>query len=46
MTTSQHTLSCLVAGENGDTLFAATVPTDDPIEAAKLGGGRIEVFQL
>jgi sugar lactone lactonase YvrE len=44
--TSQHTLSCLVAGENGRTLFAATVPTDDPVEAAKLGQGRIEVFPL
>jgi sugar lactone lactonase YvrE len=44
--TSQHTLSCLVAGDGGRTLFAATVPTDDPIDAAKLDGGRIEIFQL
>ena len=44
--TSQHTLSCLVAGDDGRTLFAATVPDDDPIEAAKLSDGRIEVSQL
>jgi sugar lactone lactonase YvrE len=44
--TSQHTLCCLVAGKDGRTLFAATVPTDDPVAAAGLDGGRIEVFQL
>jgi sugar lactone lactonase YvrE len=44
--TSQNTLSCLVAGDNGRTLFAATVPTDDPVRAAEINGGRIEVFQL
>ncbi|MER5447083.1 SDR family NAD(P)-dependent oxidoreductase [Streptomyces sp. NPDC002764] len=30
VSTSQRTLSCLVAGPKGDTLYAATVPTDDP----------------
>jgi len=44
--TSQHTLSCLVAGRDGRTLFAATVPTDDPVRAAELGGGRIEMLHL
>ncbi|WP_329271781.1 SMP-30/gluconolactonase/LRE family protein [Streptomyces pseudovenezuelae] len=44
--TSQHTLSCLVAGQDGRTLFAATVPTDDPLRAAELNGGRIEMVRL
>ncbi|KUO09733.1 SMP-30/gluconolactonase/LRE family protein [Streptomyces sp. DSM 15324] len=44
--TSQHTLSCLVAGHDGRTLFAGTVPTDDPVRAAALGGGRIERVRL
>ncbi|MER5447078.1 SMP-30/gluconolactonase/LRE family protein [Streptomyces sp. NPDC002764] len=44
--TSQHTLSCLVAGGDGHTLFAATVPTDDPVHAAELNDGHIEVFHL
>ncbi|NGO06139.1 SMP-30/gluconolactonase/LRE family protein [Streptomyces sp. HC44] len=44
--TSQNTLSCLVAGRDGRTLFAATVPTDDPVRAAELGGGRIEMCRL
>jgi sugar lactone lactonase YvrE len=44
--TSQHTLSCLVAGHDDRTLFAATVPTDDPVRAAELNGGRIEMFRL
>ncbi|MDO0929560.1 SMP-30/gluconolactonase/LRE family protein [Streptomyces sp. TG1A-8] len=44
--TSQHTLSCLVAGHDGRTLFAATVPTDDPVRAAALNGGRIEMLRL
>jgi sugar lactone lactonase YvrE len=43
--TSQNTLSCLVAGHNGRTLFAATVPTDDPVRAAELRGGRIEILR-
>ncbi|MEV5835466.1 SMP-30/gluconolactonase/LRE family protein [Nocardia sp. NPDC052112] len=46
VSTSQNTLSCLVAGRDGRTLYAATVPTDDPVEAADLGGGRIEIFRL
>ncbi|MGW2891502.1 SMP-30/gluconolactonase/LRE family protein [Streptomyces griseoruber] len=44
--TSQHTLSCLVAGDDGRTLLAATVPTDDPVRAAALSDGHIEVFRL
>ncbi|MFI6095023.1 SMP-30/gluconolactonase/LRE family protein [Lentzea sp. NPDC051213] len=44
--TSQNTLSCLVGGHDGRTLFAATVPTDDPVRAAELGGGRIEMVRL
>jgi len=44
--TSQNTLSCLVAGADGRTLFAATVPTDDPVRAGELNGGRIEMFRL
>jgi sugar lactone lactonase YvrE len=44
--TSQHTLSCLVAGASGRTLFAATVPADDPVPAAKANAGRIEMFEL
>jgi sugar lactone lactonase YvrE len=43
VTTSQHTLSCLATGK---TLYAATVPTDDPVRAGELNGGRIEVYQL
>ena len=46
VTTSQNTLSCLVAGQDGRTLFAATVPTDDPVRAAELNGGRIEMLRL
>ncbi|MFF1674491.1 SMP-30/gluconolactonase/LRE family protein [Streptomyces sp. NPDC058256] len=44
--TSQNTLSCLVAGGDGRTLFAATVPTDDPVRARELNGGRIEMYRL
>ncbi|MFC4466862.1 SMP-30/gluconolactonase/LRE family protein [Streptomyces xiangluensis] len=44
--TSQRTLSCLVAGPKGDTLYAATVPTDDPPRARELNGSRIEAYVL
>ncbi|MFF1739098.1 SMP-30/gluconolactonase/LRE family protein [Streptomyces mirabilis] len=44
--TSQRTLSCLVAGPRGDTLYAATVPTDDPERAAQLDGARLEAYVL
>lgn len=44
--TSQNTLCCLMAGDDGRTLFAATVPTDDPVRAAELGGGRIELVRM
>jgi sugar lactone lactonase YvrE len=46
VTTSQYTLSCLVAGPDGRTLYAATVPTDDPVRAGELNEGRIETFRL
>ena len=46
VTTSQHTLSCVVGGEEGGSLFAATAPSDDPDVARKLGLGRIEVARL
>lgn len=43
--TSQNTLCCLVGGDStfGHHLFAATVPTDDPVVARELRTGRIEV---
>ncbi|MCU1681866.1 MAG: hypothetical protein JWQ81_2605 [Amycolatopsis sp.] len=41
--TTQHTLSCLAVG---DKLYAATVPDDDPVRAAGINGGRIEVYPL
>ena len=44
--TSQHSLSCLVAGADGRTLFAATVPIDDPVRAGEINGGRIEMLRL
>jgi len=44
--TSQHTLSCVVGGPRGRTLFAATVATDDPDAARALHAGRIEVVDL
>lgn len=44
--TSQRTLSCLVGGADGRTMYAATVPTDDPKRAAELNGGRIERIRL
>jgi sugar lactone lactonase YvrE len=40
--TSQHTLSCVVGGEDAATLFAGTAPSDDPDKARELRGGRIE----
>lgn len=44
--TSQRTLSCVVGGTEGRTLFAATVATDDPEIAGKLSSGRIETAGL
>ncbi|NEA66393.1 SMP-30/gluconolactonase/LRE family protein [Streptomyces sp. SID12488] len=44
--TSQQTLSCLVAGPDGNTLYAATTPTDDPERAAGLNGARLEAYVL
>ncbi|MDX2547954.1 SMP-30/gluconolactonase/LRE family protein [Streptomyces sp. WI04-05B] len=44
--TSRQTLSCVVAGPDGDTLYAATTPTDDPVRAAGLNGSRLEAFVL
>lgn len=46
VTTSQHTLSCVVGGADGDLLFAATAPSDDPVLARRLDGGRIEMARL
>ncbi|MFD8306800.1 SMP-30/gluconolactonase/LRE family protein [Streptomyces sp. NPDC059690] len=46
VSTSQRTLSCLVAGPKGDTLYAATVRTDDPRRARELNGSRIEAYVL
>lgn len=46
VSTSQPTLSCLVAGPDGNTLYAATTPTDDPVDAARLGGSRLEAYVL
>jgi sugar lactone lactonase YvrE len=43
---SQHALCCVLGGDDGRTLFIATVPTADPVEAGRLGGGRIEVIEL
>lgn len=44
--TSQHTLSCVIGGPGRDTLFAATVPTDDPQIAGRLNTGCIETLRL
>lgn len=44
--TSQRTLSCLVAGPDGNTLYAATTPTDDPERAAAIAGSRLETYVL
>ncbi|MFD9438265.1 SMP-30/gluconolactonase/LRE family protein [Streptomyces sp. NPDC060006] len=46
VSTSQRTLSCLVAGPRGDTLYAATVSTDDPVRAAQLNSSRLEAYVL
>jgi sugar lactone lactonase YvrE len=44
--TSQLTLSCVVGGEDGRTLYAATAPLLDPEEARAARRGRIEAVQL
>jgi sugar lactone lactonase YvrE len=44
--TSQHALSCVVGGPDGDVLFAATAPSDDPEMARRLQRGRIEMHRL
>jgi sugar lactone lactonase YvrE len=46
VTTSAHTLSCALGGEDGRTLFVATVPTLDPVQSAQTRGGRIERCRL
>jgi sugar lactone lactonase YvrE len=46
VTTSAHTLSCVLGGEDGRTLFVATVPTLDPSRSAEIRGGRIESHRL
>ena len=44
--TSGRALSCLVAGPDGNTLYVATTPTDDPVEGARLRGSRLEAYVL
>jgi len=44
--TSGPTLGVLQAGEDGRTLYAATVLSDDPAEARKLRRGRVEIHRL
>lgn len=44
--TSQSTLSCVVGGEDGRTLFVGTAPTNDPIGAARISKGRIEMARI
>ncbi|MHA3021672.1 SMP-30/gluconolactonase/LRE family protein [Mycobacterium sp. BMJ-28] len=44
--TSQSTLACVIGGEDGRTLFAATTPTSDPTDASRLKHGRIEVARV
>jgi sugar lactone lactonase YvrE len=44
--TSQLTLSCVVGGEDGRTLYAATAPMLDPEDAREARGGRIETVKL
>jgi sugar lactone lactonase YvrE len=44
--TTQLTLSCVIGGNDGRTLYAATAPMLDPEEARAARGGRIEVVHL
>jgi sugar lactone lactonase YvrE len=44
--TTQLTLSCVVGGEDGRTLYAATAPMLDPEDARVARGGRIEAVKL
>jgi sugar lactone lactonase YvrE len=44
--TTQLTLSCVIGGDDGRTLYAATVPMLDPEDARAARGGRIEAVQL
>ncbi|MDX6639738.1 MAG: hypothetical protein QOF12_749, partial [Solirubrobacteraceae bacterium] len=44
--TTQLTLSCVVGGPDGRTLYMATVPTVDPDDALAARGGRIEAARL
>jgi sugar lactone lactonase YvrE len=44
--TTQRTLSCVVGGEDGRTLYASTVPMLDPNEALAAGRGCIEAVHL
>jgi sugar lactone lactonase YvrE len=44
--TSQSTLSCVVGGQDGRTLFAGTTPTSDPTDAARISQGRIEIARI
>jgi sugar lactone lactonase YvrE len=44
--TTQLTLSCVLGGDDGRTLYAATVPMLDPEDARAARRGRIETVQL
>jgi sugar lactone lactonase YvrE len=44
--TTQLTLSCVIGGGDGRTLYAATAPMLDPEDARAARGGRIEAVQL
>jgi sugar lactone lactonase YvrE len=43
---SQHALCCVVGGADERTLFIATAPTLDPVEAGQVARGRIEAVEL
>jgi sugar lactone lactonase YvrE len=44
--TTQLALSCVVGGDDGRTLYMATVPVIDPEDARAARGGRIETVRL
>jgi sugar lactone lactonase YvrE len=44
--TSGHTAGVLLGGDDGRTLFAATIPTLDPDRLAGHHSGRIEIIHL
>jgi hypothetical protein len=44
--TTQLSLSCVIGGDDGRTLYAATAPMLDPEDARAARGGRIEAVHL